>query len=168
MEPPTSKRRRTHARSRSRSPDINGSSNGVANMSSSSTSSSKPNKDSDRERLERERRDRMARLRAENEEEELKLSAVSDGNVNSENGASGRTGKDYILEVDEEELEGMDEEDQMMKLLGIGGFDSTKGKEVEDNKNSLARGSAAKNKARKYRQYMNRKGGFNRPLDKMN
>ena len=67
-----------------------------------------------------------------------------------------------------EELEELDEEEQMQRMLGFGGFDSTKGKAVEDNQNSLAMGSAAKNKARKYRQYMNRKGGFNKPLDKMN
>jgi U4/U6.U5 tri-snRNP-associated protein 3 len=57
----------------------------------------------------------------------------------------------------------------MRRLLGFsGGFATTKGQEVEDNRKSAARGVAAKNKARKYRQYMNRKGGFNRPLDKMN
>jgi U4/U6.U5 tri-snRNP-associated protein 3 len=52
--------------------------------------------------------------------------------------------------------------------LGFGGeFGSTKGNKVEDNHSSSARGAAAKHKARKYRQYMNRKNGFNRPLDKM-
>ena len=103
----------------------------------------------------------MARLRAENEDEEKKMlpGGQRDKIVSA---------KDAIIEVDEEELEGLDEEEQMQKLLGFGGFDSTKGKAVEDNQNSLAKGSAAKNKARKYRQYMNRKGGFNKPLDKMN
>ena len=56
----------------------------------------------------------------------------------------------------------------MMQMMGFGGFGTTKGKAVADNQSSAARGAASKNKGRKYRQYMNRKGGFNRPLDKMN
>lgn len=132
---------------------------------------------SHKERLERERRERMARLRAEIEEEENRLSALSRGSnqlTNGEYGSHNRTtpqkslsAKDAIVSVNEEELEGLDEEEQMQKLLGFGGFESTKGKAVEDNQKSLAKGAAAKHKARKYRQYMNRKGGFNRPLDKM-
>lgn len=119
----------------------------------------------------------MARLRAEIEEEENRLSALSRGSnqlTNGEYGSHNRTtpqkslsAKDAIVSVNEEELEGLDEEEQMQKLLGFGGFESTKGKAVEDNQKSLAKGAAAKHKARKYRQYMNRKGGFNRPLDKM-
>eukprot|EP00934_Nitzschia_sp_Nitz4_P000811 Nitzschia sp. Nitz4//scaffold497_size4732//407//739//NITZ4_009235-RA/size4732-processed-gene-0.1-mRNA-1//1//CDS//3329553080//811//frame0 len=49
----------------------------------------------------------------------------------------------------------------------FGGFGCTKGQAVEDNQSTAARGAAAKNKARKYRQYMNRKNGFNRALEKM-
>lgn len=107
----------------------------------------------------------MARLRAENEEEEQKLAGLS----RPDEGSNPKTAsaKEAIIEVDEDELEGMDEEEQMQRMLGFGNFESTNGKAVEDNKSSLARGSAAKNKARKYRQYMNRKGGFNRPLEKM-
>ena len=76
--------------------------------------------------------------------------------------------QDAIVEVKPEELEGLDPEEQMRKLMGIGSFGSTKGEAVEDNQSTAARGGAAKNKARKYRQYMNRKSGFNRPLQKMN
>ena len=54
------------------------------------------------------------------------------------------------------------EEIEMMKLMGFGGFDSTKGKKVPGNDHN--HGSNIQNK-RKYRQYMNRRGGFNRPLD---
>lgn len=61
-----------------------------------------------------------------------------------------------------------EEQNEMMQMLGFGGFGSTKGKAVADNQMSAAKGAASKNKGRKYRQYMNRKGGFNRPLDKMN
>jgi U4/U6.U5 tri-snRNP-associated protein 3 len=52
-------------------------------------------------------------------------------------------------------------DDDMMRQMGFSGFDTTKGKKVEDN----VQGAAKVNKPRKYRQYMNRKGGFNRPLD---
>ena len=51
--------------------------------------------------------------------------------------------------------------------MGFGGFGTTKGKEVEDNRISAAKGASNVAKARKYRQYMNRKGGFNRSLDEM-
>ncbi|ORX72253.1 DUF1777-domain-containing protein [Linderina pennispora] len=60
------------------------------------------------------------------------------------------------------DLSGMTEEEQMMALMGFGGFDSTKGKSVAGNSD----GAANVKKQRKFRQYMNRKGGFNRPLDK--
>jgi U4/U6.U5 tri-snRNP-associated protein 3 len=54
----------------------------------------------------------------------------------------------------------------MMAMMGFPtGFDSTKGKKVEGNDvgTSGARVAAKRN----YRQYMNRRGGFNRPLDKI-
>lgn len=53
------------------------------------------------------------------------------------------------------------EEKEMMKLMGFCTFDSTKGKKVEGNDV----GEVHVILKRKYRQYMNRKGGFNRPLD---
>ena len=56
----------------------------------------------------------------------------------------------------------------MMKMMGFGGFGTTKNKAVADNHKGAAKGAIQKNKGRKYRQYMNRKGGFNRPLEKMN
>lgn len=52
-------------------------------------------------------------------------------------------------------------DDDMMRQMGFGGFGTTKNKKVEDNVD----GTVKVNKPRKYRQYMNRKGGFNRPLD---
>jgi len=51
----------------------------------------------------------------------------------------------------------------MMAMMGFGGFDSTKGKPVEGNQS----GGSKTNKQRTWRQYMNRRGGFNRPLDKI-
>lgn len=60
------------------------------------------------------------------------------------------------------DLEGKSpEEQEMLKIMGFCGFDSTKGKKVEDN----VEGEVHVVLKRKYRQYMNRKGGFNRPLD---
>jgi len=78
---------------------------------------------------------------------------INPGGVDS-TAAGNPSAKEAIIEVDDEELEGLDEEEQMQKLLGFGGFDITKGKKIQDNHDSLAKGSAAKNKARKYRQYI--------------
>ncbi|KAG8574777.1 hypothetical protein GDO81_009329 [Engystomops pustulosus] len=62
-----------------------------------------------------------------------------------------------------EDLEGKTEEEiEMMKLMGFSTFDTTKGKKVDGSVNAYAINVSQK---RKYRQYMNRKGGFNRPLD---
>lgn len=49
----------------------------------------------------------------------------------------------------------------MMRTMGFCGFDTTKNKKVEGNN----AGEVHVILKRKYRQYMNRKGGFNRPLD---
>ncbi|KAI0665205.1 hypothetical protein C8Q70DRAFT_942818 [Cubamyces menziesii] len=66
-----------------------------------------------------------------------------------------------------EEGEAMDatnEDDAaMMAMMGLTGFGSTKGKHVEGNQE----GAANIKKMRTWRQYMNRRGGFNRPLDKI-
>nr|XP_039270941.1 U4/U6.U5 small nuclear ribonucleoprotein 27 kDa protein-like [Styela clava] len=60
--------------------------------------------------------------------------------------------------------EDMTDEDKMMQqIMGFQGFDTTKNKKVEGN-NVYA---INKKVERKYRQYMNRKGGFNRPLEFM-
>ena len=53
------------------------------------------------------------------------------------------------------------EEVEMMKLMGFTTFDTTKNKQVTGNANGAVHVAVK----RKYRQYMNRKGGFNRPLD---
>ncbi|TFJ82328.1 hypothetical protein NSK_006356 [Nannochloropsis salina CCMP1776] len=72
-----------------------------------------------------------------------------------------------LTEEGEEEMD-EDEEAKMMKsLLGFSHFDTTKEKPVEDNQKGAALGAVAKSGRRTYRQYMNRKGGFNRALDKV-
>ncbi|XP_013397783.1 U4/U6.U5 small nuclear ribonucleoprotein 27 kDa protein-like [Lingula anatina] len=66
------------------------------------------------------------------------------------------------IELDPSQLEGKSEEEiEMMKIMGFGGFETTKGKKVDGN----AEGAANILQKRRYRQYMNRRGGFNRPLD---
>ncbi|KAG2158341.1 uncharacterized protein EDB93DRAFT_1120950 [Suillus bovinus] len=66
-----------------------------------------------------------------------------------------------------EEGEAMDttnaDEEAMMAAMGLTGFGTTKGKHVEGNQE----GSVNIKKIRTWRQYMNRRGGFNRPLDKV-
>jgi U4/U6.U5 tri-snRNP-associated protein 3 len=114
-----------------------------------------------------DRESRMARLRREMKDEDTELADALD-QKKKEADDSKQKPQETIIEVNQEELDGLDEEEQMKMLLGIQDFGSTKGEQVEDNKTSAARGVAAKNKARKYRQYMNRKNGFNRPLEKMN
>ena len=51
----------------------------------------------------------------------------------------------------------------MAAIMGFSGFDSTAGKEVDDPRCKME--AVKKKEARRYRQYMNRRGGFNRPLD---
>jgi U4/U6.U5 tri-snRNP-associated protein 3 len=128
------------------------------------------NKRKPSDQIETERARRMRALRAENEQEETKLAKLEQTKHEESNAAlKSLRPKESLFRVDEEELRGLDEDDQMKMLLGFSGsFASTKGQKVDDNHNSSARGAAAKNKSRKYRQYMNRKNGFNRPLDKMN
>ena len=62
----------------------------------------------------------------------------------------------------EKDFEGKsNEEIEMMKIMGISGFSTTKNKKVAGNDHGEVHVSVK----RRYRQYMNRKGGFNRPLD---
>jgi U4/U6.U5 tri-snRNP-associated protein 3 len=96
-------------------------------------------------------------------EEEI-ADAASTGKKRQRNRDASRKSNNDSDDGEEED----EEQNEMMQMLGFGGFGSTKGKAVADNQMSAAKGAASKNKGRKYRQYMNRKGGFNRPLDKMN
>lgn len=61
---------------------------------------------------------------------------------------------------DENGVAESDEMDEMLKLMGFGGFSSTKNKKVEGT-NAFG---ASKHKNSEYRQYMNRAKGFNRSL----
>lgn len=57
-----------------------------------------------------------------------------------------------------------DSEAEMRRIMGFGGFRSTKNTKVPGNDKNYA---VHKVKKAEYRQYMNRVGGFNRPLDAM-
>lgn len=62
------------------------------------------------------------------------------------------------MDEDDEPLD--DDEAAMQAMMGFSGFGSTKGKKVAGNDV----GGVRKEKKTEYRQYMNRQGGFNRPL----
>ena len=70
-----------------------------------------------------------------------------------------------VIEINEDDLEGKTEDEvEVMKAMGFCGFSTTKGQKVSGNDVSAVHHVVQ----RKYRQYMNRKGGFNRPLDYVN
>ena len=54
-----------------------------------------------------------------------------------------------------------EEEKRMKEIMGFCQFDTTQGKHIKGNDS----GGVHVVLKRKYRQYMNRRGGFNRPLD---
>tara|TARA_B100000780_G_C20657050_1_gene261620 strand:+ start:151 stop:363 length:213 start_codon:yes stop_codon:yes gene_type:complete len=64
-------------------------------------------------------------------------------------------------------MEDLTPEEIMQRMMGFGGFSTTQGKKVAANDGTAAdKGYIRKGtSARQYRQYMNRAGGFNRPLD---
>ena len=64
--------------------------------------------------------------------------------------------------ADQEAAEDL-EAKMMAEMMGFAAFDSTSGKEVDDPRCKLE--GVKRKDQRKYRQYMNRRGGFNRPLD---
>jgi len=71
---------------------------------------------------------------------------------------------EHPAEEEGEAMDDMNDEDSaMMAMMGMNGFGSTKGKHVVGNQI----GAVNIKKVRTWRQYMNRRGGFNRPLDKI-
>ncbi|RHY03051.1 hypothetical protein DYB36_007935, partial [Aphanomyces astaci] len=55
------------------------------------------------------------------------------------------------------------EEEQMRLLMGFGGFDTTKGKVVEENLRGPAVGTSNTKSKREYRQFMNKRSSFMKP-----
>ncbi|KAK3094592.1 hypothetical protein FSP39_003737 [Pinctada imbricata] len=83
-------------------------------------------------------------------------------NETSSKSSHSQEGSHQRPKVKEEDLKDLPEEEaEMIRLMGFGSFDTTKGKKVEGNDIYCANIP----KKRRYRQYMNRRGGFNRPLD---
>jgi U4/U6.U5 tri-snRNP-associated protein 3 len=71
--------------------------------------------------------------------------------------------QEEAMEEDEEDPEVVVDDEglaDMQAMMGFGGFGSTKGQKVAGNNV----GAVHKEKKTEYRQYMNRTGGFNRPL----
>jgi U4/U6.U5 tri-snRNP-associated protein 3 len=68
---------------------------------------------------------------------------------------------------EDEPEEDLSPEEMMKKMMGFSGFSTTQGKKADANDGTAAeKGYIRKGtSARQYRQYMNRAGGFNRPLD---
>lgn len=77
----------------------------------------------------------------------------------------GGAGAGAGAQQEEVEVEEEDPEAAMAAMLGFASFDSTKGKVVADNQVGPSKGAVQVITQRKYRQYMNRVGGFNRQLD---
>ena len=73
----------------------------------------------------------------------------------------GQAQKAQAPEVNMEGLEGEDEEATMARVMGFKDFRTTKNTKVPGNDKNYA---VSKVKKAEYRQYMNRVGGFNRPL----
>ncbi|KAK7215176.1 hypothetical protein V2G26_003179 [Clonostachys chloroleuca] len=69
-------------------------------------------------------------------------------------------GRDRPEDDDEPEEDEDPDVAAMKAMMGFGGFDTTKNKKVSGNDV----GGLRKEKKSEYRQYMNRQGGFNRPL----
>ena len=84
------------------------------------------------------------------------------GDDDDEAGDERRYNDDDGLEDGEMDVDDEADDDMaaMQAMMGFGGFDSTKGKKIVGNN----AGGVRKEKKNEYRQYMNRNGGFNRPL----
>ncbi len=107
-----------------------------------------------RDRGDRERRAwDKEREKRKREKESTSMAHAMPGMSGGSSSAEALTDKDFVGKTDEEI--------EMMKVMGFGNFDTSKGKKVKGNDV----GDVHVVVKRKYRQYMNRKGGFNRPLD---
>lgn len=73
-----------------------------------------------------------------------------------------RQGRQEKEEEEEDDIEIVVDDDTaaMQAMMGFGGFGTTKNQKIAGNNV----GGVRKEKKSEYRQYMNRQGGFNRPL----
>lgn len=105
----------------------------------------------------------------EDDDRSRKSSSVKNTDMRGSQGDEQSRGRRSTREEDGE-VDAMDEDDDlaveddemtaMQAMMGFGGFGSTKGQKVAGNN----AGGVYKAKKTEYRQYMNRIGGFNRPL----
>ncbi|PWN99475.1 hypothetical protein FA09DRAFT_337595 [Tilletiopsis washingtonensis] len=108
----------------------------------------------------RRERERDAPSRRERDDYREEHAAHDEEGPSERASGKGRAEKKQEEEEEEEEVQGEDDA-AMMAMMGFGNFGTTKNKKVEGN----AEGFAEVRKERTWRQYMNRVGGFNRPLD---
>uniref|UniRef100_A0A3Q2C950 U4/U6.U5 small nuclear ribonucleoprotein 27 kDa protein n=1 Tax=Cyprinodon variegatus TaxID=28743 RepID=A0A3Q2C950_CYPVA len=114
----------------------------------------------DRDRDRRRSRSRSPhRRRSRTPPRRHRSSSLSPGRQKDRRDDERKEGKDKAgkpIQISAEDMEGKTEEEiEMMKLMGFGSFDSTKVGMQHSQRGALYRKA----------QYMNRKGGFNRPLD---
>ncbi|KAM3925708.1 U4/U6.U5 small nuclear ribonucleoprotein 27 kDa protein [Leptodactylus fuscus] len=151
-------------RSRSRSPDRR---RERRRSRSTSRERERRRRERSRSRERRRSRSRSPHRRRSRSPRRHRSSSPSPGRLKERRDDDKKDGKDSKVvkerQIAAEDLEGKTEEEiEMMKLMGFSTFDTTKGKKVDGSVNAYAINVSQK---RKYRQYMNRKGGFNRPLD---
>eukprot|EP00931_Biecheleriopsis_adriatica_P009672 TRINITY_DN110741_c0_g1_i1.p1 TRINITY_DN110741_c0_g1~~TRINITY_DN110741_c0_g1_i1.p1 ORF type:complete len:162 (+),score=31.27 TRINITY_DN110741_c0_g1_i1:60-488(+) len=79
----------------------------------------------------------------------------SDSDSDSKSSDDEEEMKEFLLSTD------MPEDQMLSKMMGFSAFDSSKGKDHGSSDLSDVKRATK----RQYRQYMNRRGGFNRPLD---
>eukprot|EP00440_Ansanella_granifera_P068599 gb/GFBE01074415.1/.p1 GENE.gb/GFBE01074415.1/~~gb/GFBE01074415.1/.p1 ORF type:complete len:144 (+),score=35.81 gb/GFBE01074415.1/:1-432(+) len=111
------------------------------------------------------RKDRRSRSRGRSKERKKERSAERKpapkrGRSESEDSESKSSDdeeemKEFLLSTD------MPEDQMLSKMMGFSAFDSSKGKDHGSSDLSDVKRATK----RQYRQYMNRRGGFNRPLD---
>ncbi|KAG6865027.1 hypothetical protein C0991_005573 [Blastosporella zonata] len=120
----------------------------------------------DRDRRASPRRDRVEDSARRDESDRSSQKATLPKNVSDETGEpiTSRPNLDPDAPDEGEVMDAENDDDAaMMAMMGLAGFGSTKGKAVEGNQE----GAVDVKKQRTWRQYMNRRGGFNRPLDKI-
>merc|ERR1712098_807364 len=115
--------------------------------------------DSRERRREREKERRSDRSRSRDRDRERERERPSGSKNKNKQNNSAPMATPVLTEKD---FEGKsNEEIEMMKIMGFAGFNTSKNKKVQGNDHGEIHVSVK----RRYRQYMNRKGGFNRPLD---
>ncbi|KAJ4488045.1 hypothetical protein J3R30DRAFT_883582 [Lentinula aciculospora] len=122
-------------------------------------------KDRSRERERDRERDRDKERHRRDDEKETSRREVPPvkESIHSESDTTSRPDSELFSNNAEAGEAAEDDDAPMMALMGMAGFGSTKGKHVEGNQE----GTVNIKKTRTWRQYMNRRGGFNRPLDKI-